>query len=237
VDISYAVHQCARFAAEPKQSHAQAVNYIGRYLLGTRDEGIILNPKDHSMDVWVDADFCGNWDPKHADVDPATAKSRTGYVIMYGGSPVVLSSKLQREVALSSTEAEYNAISESLRPAINMMELMNDARRIGWKVATEQPKVHCKVFEDNSGALEMARLPKMRPRTKHICTRMHHFRENVRKGHIEIVKVQSRQQLGDIATKPHPRSLFEEQRERIMQWNTASMPSDKLQAPSTWTTS
>jgi hypothetical protein len=228
VDISYAVHQCARFASDPKQSHAQAVKYIGRYLLGTREEGIILNPKDQSLDVWVDADFCGNWDPKYADVDPSTAKSRTGYIIMYGGSPVVWASKMQREVALSSTEAEYNAISESLRPAINLMELMGEAKRIGWTIATKQPQVHCKVFEDNSGALEMARLPKMRPRTKHFCTRMHHFREYVRKGQITISKVQSREQLGDIATKPQPRSLFEEQQEKIMCWQAATSSREAL---------
>jgi hypothetical protein len=78
VDISYAVHQCARFAADPKESHAKAVKYIGRYLRGSRDCGIILNPRQHSMDVWVDANFCGNWDKQYADVDPSTAKSQTG---------------------------------------------------------------------------------------------------------------------------------------------------------------
>jgi hypothetical protein len=89
------------------------------------------------MDVWVDADFCGNWDPKYADVEPSTAKLRTGYIIIYGGSPVVWASKMQREVALSLTE--------SLGPAINLMELVKEAKRIGWTIATKQPKVHCKV--------------------------------------------------------------------------------------------
>ena len=106
----------------------------------------------------------------HSDVDPSTAKSRTGYVIMYGGCPVVWASKLQREVALSTTEAEYTALSESLREVISLMQLLEESKELlRWAIMDKTPVVHCKVFEDNSGALEMGRLPKMRPGTKHIC--------------------------------------------------------------------
>ena len=124
-----------------------------------------------------------------------------------------------KKLANSSTEAEYNAISESLRPTIEMMQLLEDAKVLGWTIAERQPTVKCKVFKDNSGALEMARLPKMRPRTKHICVKMHHFREYVRSGRITIHKVPTEDQLADIATKPQPRSLFEKQRELILKWS------------------
>jgi hypothetical protein len=43
-DISFAVHQCARFSSNPKQSHAMAVHYIARYLAATREKGITLAP-------------------------------------------------------------------------------------------------------------------------------------------------------------------------------------------------
>ena len=134
---------------------------------------------------------------------------------MYGGCPLVWGSRLQREVALSSTEAEYNAISESMRDVIHLMQLVSDIGQTGLAVANAPPKVHCKVFEDNSGALEMVRLPKMRPRTRHMAVRLHHFREYVRQGEVSIVKVPSRYQLGDHLTKPQPRELFESQRERV----------------------
>jgi hypothetical protein len=114
VDLSYAIHQCARFCSEPKESHAEAVKRIGRYLIGTKDKGIIIDPKSNSFDCFVDADFVGNWNRMHAQSDPGTAKSRTGYVIMYASCSVVWAFKLQREVALSTTEAEYNALLESL---------------------------------------------------------------------------------------------------------------------------
>jgi hypothetical protein len=222
-DIAYATHQCARFCADPKVSHAEAVKRIGRYLVGNKDKGIILNPQDHSFDTWVDADFVGNWDRVNADKDPSTAKSRTGYILMYAGCPIVWASKIQREVSLSSTESEYNALSESLRHVIHMMYLVDEMKEQGYKISTAPPKVHCKVFEDNAGCLEMARLPKMRPRTKHLCVKLHHFREHVRKGRISIHKVPTELQLADIATKPQPEALFVSQRESILQWESEDM--------------
>lgn len=42
-DLSYSVHQCARFSSDPKQSHADAVRHICRYLKGNADKGIIVS--------------------------------------------------------------------------------------------------------------------------------------------------------------------------------------------------
>ena len=81
-DLSYAVHQCARFFSIcPKHSHAEAVCHIGRYLIGTKNKGIILNPSQDLFDCYVDADFCGTWNPDTAEGDSSTSKSCTGYVI------------------------------------------------------------------------------------------------------------------------------------------------------------
>jgi hypothetical protein len=81
-DLAYAVHNCARFSSDPKVIHGRAVKRIGRYLLGTRDKGIIMRPDPtRSVEVHADADFCGLFDPETAVFDPITAKSRTGYVV------------------------------------------------------------------------------------------------------------------------------------------------------------
>ena len=164
----------------------------------------------------------------NADVDPSTAKSRTGFVITYGACPIVWASKLQTEVALSTTESEYNALSTATQDVIFLMQLVTEARRLDWKVFDGTPTVHCKVFEDNSGALEMARLPKMRPRTKHLCVRLHHFREYVRNKMISINKIPTEKQLGDLETKPQPEDLFISQRESLMQWDAEFMTKDEL---------
>jgi hypothetical protein len=61
-DIAVAVHQCARFSSNLKQCHADAVRYFGRYLQGTKDEGIYLDLNDDkSFQCWVNANFLGQY--------------------------------------------------------------------------------------------------------------------------------------------------------------------------------
>ena len=84
--ITYAVHQCACFSSDPRQSHADAVKRIARYLKGTPPEGLTIRPDtQQSFQCWVDADFAGNWKPEGAQHDPMTAKSRSGWIIQYAG--------------------------------------------------------------------------------------------------------------------------------------------------------
>jgi hypothetical protein len=106
-DIAFAVHQCARYSSKPKQSHSTAVRYIVRYLMTTQDKGLILRPTQHSFECYVDADFQGGWNIETATEDSTTAKSRTAYIIMYAGCPIVWASKMQTDIALSTTESEY----------------------------------------------------------------------------------------------------------------------------------
>jgi hypothetical protein len=216
-DIAYAVHQCARFAADPRIEHAKAVRWIGRYLKGTRDKGLILKPQEHSFDCFVDSDFSGNWDPSDT-TDPATAKSRSGFVIKYAGCPIVWASKMQTEVALSTTEAEYIALSTALRECIPLMSLLKEMKEQGFAVEATSPQVRCKVFEDNSGAIELATVHKTRPRTKHLNVKYHHFRHHVDNGDVTIASISSEDQQADLLTKPLSESLFEKHRLQIMGW-------------------
>jgi Reverse transcriptase (RNA-dependent DNA polymerase) len=217
-DIAYAVHQCARFAESPKEDHTQAVKLIGRYLLSTRDKGLEYNPTNKSFEVYSDADFSGNWEATIAEFDGNTARSRSGYAIFYAGCPVSWSSKLQTEIALSSTESEYISLSQSLREVIPLMRLINELKLSGFDIPGETPRVLCKAFEDNSGALEMARTPKMRPRTKHLNIKYHHFREAVLNGDITIWQVNTLDQIADLFTKPLGVQLFVKFRELLMGW-------------------
>jgi hypothetical protein len=168
-EIAYAVHQCARFASNPRESHANAIKYLCRYLLGTKDKGIILRPDvTKSFEVHVDCDFAGNWNKEDAMNDPSTAKSRTGYVISYAGCPIIWASKLQTEVVLSTTESEYVGSSESLSIVIVIMNLLKEMQEQGVEVPKTNPVVYCKLFEDNAGAIPLAKAPKMRPQMRHI---------------------------------------------------------------------
>jgi hypothetical protein len=82
-------------------------------------------------------------------------------------------------------------------------------REQDFKVLCTKPYVYCKVFEDNSGALELARLPKLCPRTKHINVCYHHFREHVRKGLINIFPIDIKDQIADALTKPLAQNVFQ----------------------------
>jgi hypothetical protein len=68
-NIAYITHQLARFSADPRKKHGQVLIWHGHYLKATRTQGTIL-PIDESkdMEVYIDADFSGHWDPKESQV-------------------------------------------------------------------------------------------------------------------------------------------------------------------------
>jgi hypothetical protein len=217
-DIAYAVHQCARFSSNPKKSHANAVKQIVRYFIGTKDQGIILNPTGNEFEVYCDSNFVGDYNQDTASYDVMTAKSRGGHVIMYAGCPMLWSSKMLSEVTLSTTESEYCEISNALRSTIPLMSLVNEIRERYDANLVGVPVVKCEVFEDNSGAVELSMVHKMRPRTKHINVKYHHFREHVRKKLIRISHVPSEENCADSCTKPLGKDLFEKHRLTIQGW-------------------
>ena len=220
-DIAYITHQCARFSTCPKKEHGEAIKWLGRYLLGTRNKGMILSPdKNFALDVYVDADFAGNWD-KNETQDVDTARSRHGYFIMLANCPILWKSQLQTEIALSSTESEFTGLSYALRDAIPIMNLLKEMKTKGFPVVTSKAKVHCRVFEDNTGALEIAKIPKFRPRTKHMNCRLHHFRSYVDiTKEISIHKIDTKEQPADMLTKPLNEEGVGKHRKRTQGWDT-----------------
>ena len=74
------------------------------------------------------------------------------------------------------------------------------------------------VFEDNNGTIEIAKIPKMRPQTKHIAIKYHHFRTYIQKGDIQIEKVDMAKQEADFLTKPLVQKLFCYLRCKVMGW-------------------
>ncbi|KAI2507330.1 hypothetical protein MHU86_7050 [Fragilaria crotonensis] len=161
-----------------------------------------------------------DWDPENAEWDPDTARSRTGYVILYASCPVIWASKLQTEIALS-TESEYLAISTATREVLPLMELIQEMQENGCGLTATTPQLHCRVFEDNTGAVELAssvKNPKMRPRTRHINTKYHHFRSKVQDGTISIHPISTEDMLADILTKICNEEIHTKLRKQLMGW-------------------
>ena len=150
-----AVHQTARYSMNPMQSHELAIMRIGRYLVDNPDCAVIyMIDKTKGFEVYVHANLAGGWDS--ADSSNADSLlSRTGFVICYAGCPIIWSSKLQTEIALSTTEAEYIAMSKALREALPVQRL---AKEINCIVTLYTPtETFCFVFHEyNLSSITMA---------------------------------------------------------------------------------
>ena len=83
---------------------------------------------------------------------------------------------------------------------------------------TDTPTVHCTIFEDNKGCIDLVNSPKMCPRTKHIGLKYHHFRSFVRDKTITIRYVETSLQIADIFTKALNDPQFVRLRIMLMGW-------------------
>jgi hypothetical protein len=125
---------------------------------------------------------------------------------------------MQPLIALSTTEAEYIALSTALREVIAVMHLMQELKRKQFTMFSPTPKVTCRTFEDNQSCIEIATNHKTRPRTKHLSVRLHHFRSYVISKAITIEHISTKEQIADMFTKPLARVQFCKLRNRLMSW-------------------
>nr|GEU75244.1 integrase, catalytic region, zinc finger, CCHC-type, peptidase aspartic, catalytic [Tanacetum cinerariifolium] len=105
-DLQFAICMCARYQARPTKKHLHAVKRIFRYLCGTVNRGLWY-PKDSSiaLTTFADADHAGCQD---------THRSTSGSLQFLGDTLISWSSKKQKSAAISSTEAEYIALSKHI---------------------------------------------------------------------------------------------------------------------------
>lgn len=129
-NMLFAVHQCAHYSQNPKRCHAEAVKRIGRYLKATSTKGIIYKPNGmNQLDCYVDADFTGGFSDEMVHLK-ASILSRNGYIIFLNGCPIVFVSKTREMIAPSTTEAEYMALSQSMRDILPLMNILHTSHQI-----------------------------------------------------------------------------------------------------------
>ena len=219
-DNAFAIHQCACYMFQPTQKHELALIRIRRYLKGTMDKGLILSPSDEAqIDCCPNADFAGLYGHKDSQ-DPHCVCSRTCFVILAFGCPVLWKSRLQTEIALSTMEAEYVALStacKDLFPIVDMVQSLSSAVGLSCESVAQ---LHIKIHEDNVGALTLAGLEprRMTPRSKHCAIKYHWFWEHVSTRRIQLVKVDTQNQFGDLFTKGLPFPAFSHLRSMLMGW-------------------
>jgi hypothetical protein len=220
-DCSFGISQLARYSNAPREIHEQAVKRIGRYLLGTLEGGIVFKPSEFpSLDTYVDADFGGLWQYEDLE-DEDCVRSRTGFVVTLGECPVYWSSKLQTEIATSTMEAEYIALSTSMKVLIPLRSLHHEIVDC-FNIPANELSTISNVWEDNRACLLLATAidpPRLTPRSKSIAVKYHWFRSKLIKGEIELKPIISKLQKANILTKPLGKILFEEERGMLMGWS------------------
>ena len=72
-----------------------------------------------------------------------------------------------------------------------------------------------RIFEDNQGAIALAKNPELHKRTKHIDIRYHFVREKVEDSQVVLEYVSTLNMLGDIMTKPIPAAQFSTLRAKL----------------------
>ena len=147
---------------------------------------------------FADADWAG---------DVMTRKSTSGYVFQIGTSTISWKSKLQSIVALSLTEAEYVSLSSATQEALWLRVLLDGT---GFKQDNATT-----IFEDNQGAIALAKNPTHHSRTKHIDIKYHYVREAVSTKEINLEYCPTQDMIADSLTKGLPRPQFEKLRLKL----------------------
>ncbi|GKC10628.1 hypothetical protein Tco_1007410 [Tanacetum coccineum] len=191
-DLVFVVCMCARYQASPTKKHLEALKRVFRYLRGTINWGLWY-PKDTAMALtaYADADHAGCQD---------TRRSTSGSAQFLGDKLVSWSSKKQKSTAISTTEAEYIAMSGCCAQILWMRSQLTDYGFVFNKIP-----LYC----DNRSAIALCCNNVQHSRSKHIDIRHHFIREQVEKGVVELYFVTTDYQLADIFTKALPRERFE----------------------------
>ena len=189
-DIAYAVNRLAAYTANPSLQHVGALKRILRYLAGTRTHGITYSKSPTTANF-----FFGYADAAYANADDF--KSTSGHVFIMAGGAITWRSKKQTTVALSSTEAEYSALSEAGREACWLRNLFDE---LGF------PQLAPTLLKgDNDGSIAMAHNPQFHKRSKHIEIRWHWVHDLAQDSVLNIKSCRDPEQTADVLTKALPR--------------------------------
>jgi len=220
-ELGFAWSQASCFTHFSRRFHEQALIRIGQYLKGTREQGMILKQAKFDrlfMDCHVDADIL-SLHGKEPRNDPVSVKSRTGFIISINHCPIDWSSKLQDSIALSTMMAEYYALSTAM---CNVLPLRNLTMTVAKAVGI--PDEHLSTFkvtcwEDNTAAEALASLDpgQSTPRSKLYDVKVHWFRSHLSKD-IQVKRIDTKEQLATIFTKPLPEESFRRLRKKILGW-------------------
>ena len=151
-DIAFAVSTLSQFLESPRTTHLQAVTRVFRYLSGTKDFILILGDLHSAIAGYSDADWASQ----------IHHHSISGFAFFVGIGAISWSSKKQPIITLSSTEAEYVALTHSSKDIIWIHKLLTELSSVFFF------SVPTTLFCDNQGAIRLSKDSTFHSRTKHI---------------------------------------------------------------------
>lgn len=182
-DISYSVSYLSQFNNCFNNEHWQHAKRLLKYLKKTKDHCLVYKRNSNYLEGFVDADWGSNI---------LDRRSYTGFCFTFSKSLVSWESTKQKTVALSSTEAEYMALTEATKEGIYLQNLLNELTNYSNSVI---------LYSDNQSALKLASNPVFHKRSKHIDVRHHFIRETIESGKIKTKYLESNEMPADILTK------------------------------------
>jgi transposase InsO family protein len=185
-DICFTITRLSQFGSNPTDEHLRIAQRTMRYLNTTAQYQLVYgNPDCSDLIGYSDSDWAANSDDR---------RSTTGYVYTLNGGAVAWATRKQRTVALSSTEAEYMALTETSKHALWVKSL---CEQLSFDI--DLPiSIHC----DSKGAREITLNPVFHKRTKHIDIQHHFVRQQAEEGSIAILPIPTADNLADVFTKP-----------------------------------
>jgi len=190
-DIAHAVGVVSWFLSNPGKEHWVAVKWILGYLRGTSRVFLCFGNGKQVFDGFTDADMAGDIDSR---------KSTSGYLITYSGGAVSWQSRLQKCVALSTTEAEYIAITEAAKELLWMKKFLQE---LG--LQQERYLLYC----DSQSAIHLSKNSTFHSRSKHIDVRYHWIRDVLDEKLLQIEKIHTDDNGSDMMTKTLPMQKLE----------------------------
>ena len=192
-DITFSVIKCSRYMTNPDHTHFKALDRIWQYLKQYPDLGLYYKCNESLLlKVYCDSDWASSLEDR---------KSTQAFITILGLSPINWTTKLQKSVALSSTEAEYMALKGATQEAIyinNMLQWW--AKNLNIRKCCIQYKKPT-ILVDNLGAKDLSHTSQHHEKTKHIDIAYHFTRNCIKEGKVTIVHIPDRLQLADPLTK------------------------------------
>jgi hypothetical protein len=176
-DTTLIVSKLAMYLTNLTQEHLNAAEHCAEYLLFNKTDGICLGANDDGdvlrLEGFVDASFADNVDDR---------RSTAGLMFKFGRGPIFWKSGRQSLITLSTTEAEYVAMTQAAKEAVFLKRLITEILH-----QKQEPVV---IHEDNQPAIDLLKRPSgADSRTKHIDVRYHFIRQEVERGSITVVKI------------------------------------------------